>query len=114
MRASLGIAAVTALLLSPFAAQAADLSARPYYAPPYYAPPLPVRSPWSGFYVGGFVGASIGQQKLDEHGANQFFATTGTGQLIGSIDGGRHFFGNVFNPSAGTLLTSPFEVSNFP
>jgi outer membrane immunogenic protein len=79
MRASLGIAAVTVLLLSPFAAQAADLSARPYYAPPYYAPPLPVRSPWSGFYVGGFVGASIGQQKLDEHGANQFFATTGTG-----------------------------------
>jgi outer membrane immunogenic protein len=27
----------------------------------------------------GFVGATIGQQKLDEHGANQFFATTGTG-----------------------------------
>src|SRR5260370_21231920 len=79
MRASLGIAAVKVLRLSPFAAQAADLSARPYYAPPYYAPPLPVRSPWSGFYVGGFVGASIGQQKLDEHGANQFFATTGTG-----------------------------------
>ncbi len=79
MRASLGIAAVTVLLLSPFAAQAADLSARPYYAPPYYAPPLPVRAPWSGFYVGGFVGASIGHQKLDEHGANQFFATTGTG-----------------------------------
>lgn len=78
MRASLGIAAVAVLVLSPFAAQAADLSARPYYAPPY-ARPLPVRSPWSGFYVGGFVGASIGQQKLDEHGANQFFATTGTG-----------------------------------
>ena len=79
MRASLGIAAVAVLVLSPFAAQAADLSARPYYAPPYYAPPLPVRAPWSGFYVGGFVGASIGHQKLDEHGANQFFATTGTG-----------------------------------
>src|SRR5713226_3515346 len=79
MRASLGIAAVTVLLLSPFAAQAADLSARPYYAPPYYAPPLPVRAPWSGFYVGGLVGATIGHQKLDEHGANQFFATTGTG-----------------------------------
>jgi outer membrane immunogenic protein len=78
MRASLGIAAVALLVLSPFAAQAADLSARPYYAPPY-ARPLPVRSPWSGFYVGGFVGATIGQQKLDEHGANQFFATTGTG-----------------------------------
>jgi outer membrane immunogenic protein len=78
MRTSLGIAAVAVLVLSPFAAQAADLSARPYYAP-RYAPPLPVRSPWSGFYVGGFVGASIGQQKLGEHGANQFFATTGTG-----------------------------------
>lgn len=78
MRASWGIAAVAVLVLSPFAAQAADLSARPYYAPPY-ARPLPVRSPWSGFYVGGFVGATIGQQKLDEHGANQFFATTGTG-----------------------------------
>src|SRR5260370_12540405 len=76
MRASLGIAAVTVLLLSPFAAQAADLSARPYYAPPYYAPPLPVRSPWSGFYVGGCVGASLRQQKLGAHRANQFLSTT--------------------------------------
>jgi outer membrane immunogenic protein len=78
MRASLGIAALAVLLLSPFPAQAADLYARPSYAPPY-ARPLPVRSPWSGFYVGGFLGASIGEQKLDEHGANQFFATTGIG-----------------------------------
>jgi outer membrane immunogenic protein len=83
MRASLGIAAVAVLVLSPFAARAADLSARPHYAPPYYAPP-PVRSPWSGFYVGGFVGGSIGHQKLDEHGANQFFATTGIGSTLTS------------------------------
>lgn len=73
----MGIAAVAVLMLLPVAAQAADLSGRPYYAP--YAPPVPVRSPWNGFYVGGLVGAAIGHQKLDEHGANQFFATTGTG-----------------------------------
>src|ERR1700682_3246153 len=78
MRPSLGIAALTVLLLSP-CAEAADLSVRADYAPPYYFPRVPVRSPWSGFYVGGFVGATIGEQKLDEHGANQFFATTGTG-----------------------------------
>jgi outer membrane immunogenic protein len=78
MRASPAIAAL-ALLLSPLAAQAADLYGRPAYPPqpPYYAPaPRPI---WTGFYVGGFLGGSIGDQKLAEHGANQFFATTGTG-----------------------------------
>lgn len=80
MRASLGIPATALALLAPFCAQAADLYGRRAYAPPpYYAPAVPARSPWSGFYVGGFVGATIGHQKLDEHGANQFFATTGAG-----------------------------------
>src|ERR1051326_6374867 len=78
MRASSGIAALT-LLLPPCWAQAADLYARPSYGPPPYAQPLAVRSPWSGFYLGGLLGASIGEQKLDQHGANQFFAATGTG-----------------------------------
>src|SRR5262249_42953455 len=77
MRTSSGIAALTMLLLSPAAARAADVSARPYYAP--YSSPIPVRSPWNGFYVGGLFGATLGHQQLVEHGANQFFATTGTG-----------------------------------
>jgi outer membrane immunogenic protein len=80
MRGSLPAAAFAVPLSLPFCVQAADLYGRPAYPPsPYYAPALPARSPWNGFYVGGFLGASIGQQKLDEHGANQFFATTGTG-----------------------------------
>ena len=79
MRASLGIVAVAVLLISPLTAQAADLYGRPASAPPPYATPYPVRSPWSGFYLGGFIGATIGHQKFDEHGANQFFAVTGTG-----------------------------------
>jgi outer membrane immunogenic protein len=77
MRTSLSIAAIAVPLLSSVAAQAADLSARPYYAP--YASPIPIRSPWNGFYVGGLFGLTLGHQKLDEHGADQFFATTGTG-----------------------------------
>ena len=79
MRArSRAVAALCLLLGSAFSVDAADLYARPY-APPLYAQPVPVRSPWSGFYVGGFLGGSIGQQKFAEHGAHQFFAPSGTG-----------------------------------
>src|SRR6202795_689490 len=45
MRASLGIAAVAVLVLSPFAAQAADLSALPNFGPPFYALLSPVPPP---------------------------------------------------------------------
>lgn len=78
MRAGLRLASLFCLLGSSVSAYAADLYTRPAYPPPYVQP-LPVRSPWSGFYVGGLLGASIGDQKLAEHGANQFFASSGTG-----------------------------------
>src|SRR6266508_1239095 len=76
MRASLGVAAAAVALTWPVAAKAADLWTRPAYAPVPYAP---VVSPWTGFYVGGFIGGTISDQKLDEHGADQFFAATGAG-----------------------------------
>ena len=69
MRASLGVAAIAVISTWPVAAEAADLWTRPAYPPAPYAP---VVSPWTGFYVGGFVGGTISDQKLDEHGANQF------------------------------------------
>jgi hypothetical protein len=54
------------------------------------------------------------QARVQFGNGDDVFATTGTGQLTGSVDGGRRFFGNVFNPSAGTVFVSPFTVSNFP
>jgi outer membrane immunogenic protein len=76
MRASLGVAAIAVISTWPVAAEAADLWTRPAYPPAPYAP---VVSPWTGFYVGGFVGGTISDQKLDEHGADQFFAAAGAG-----------------------------------
>jgi outer membrane immunogenic protein len=68
--------AVVLLSMSATAAGAADLPVEPSLAP---QPPPPFASPWTGVYVGGFVGATVARQSLDEHGANQFFALTGAG-----------------------------------
>lgn len=42
------------------------------------------------------------------------FATTGTGRLTGTIDGGGRLFGNTFEPSAGTTIIPNFTLTNFP
>jgi len=58
--------ATTALVvLAATSAGAADMYARPAYAPP--PPPLPVYS-WTGLYFGGNVGYSWGQSKNDRTG----------------------------------------------
>ena len=59
--------ATTALVvLAATSAGAADMYARPAYAPP--PPPLPVYS-WTGLYFGGNVGYSWGQAKSDRTGS---------------------------------------------
>ena len=42
------------------------------------------------------------------------FATTGTGRLTGTIDGGGRLFGNLFEPSDGTTIIPNFTLMNFP
>jgi outer membrane immunogenic protein len=62
--------------MSATAAGAADLPVGPALGP---QPPPLFASPWTGVYVGGFVGGTVAKQSLDEHGAHQFFALTGAG-----------------------------------
>jgi outer membrane immunogenic protein len=70
------------LITSVIAAVAADLPAAPLVAPT----PPPV-SPWNALYVGGFIGASVSKQTLNESGANQFFAQRGAGTAVLSLPG---------------------------
>jgi len=59
------LAGVSILALSVGAANAADLGAKPLYKAP---PPVPVVAPisWTGFYIGGHLGAGWGTNEWDD------------------------------------------------
>ena len=74
--------AMLALLVgAPFAAQAADLP-RPAPAPPPYIPPPPVFS-WTGFYIGGNLGAGWGRGEINDTLFGVNFATSNNASFIG-------------------------------
>jgi outer membrane immunogenic protein len=79
-------AAIAALLMAPFAAQAADLP-QPYKAAPGYVAPLYAN--WSGFYVG--VNAGYGFGKSDWTAAGGFSASTSPKGFLAGLTLGYNF-----------------------
>ncbi len=79
------IAALSALLVTPMAANAADVRARP--AP--YAPPPPVYAPppfsWTGFYLGGNIGGAWAHRDVTD---TFFLGDFGNGNNNGVFIGG--------------------------
>jgi outer membrane immunogenic protein len=88
------VAGAVALLAIPLAAQAADLPpAAPAYVPtPVYKAPPPVRSNWTGFYIGGHIGedftrnASAAVDPADPATATHFGGDLTNGFVTRSFD----------------------------
>jgi outer membrane immunogenic protein len=85
------IAAMSALAVSSIAASAADLG-RPYPAPEQPLLPAPVGTTWSGFYIGGNLGAAFDPNDLsikdlsEEQDLSLKFSKDT--ELIGGVHGG--------------------------
>jgi outer membrane immunogenic protein len=121
MRKALCFVALTSSLVGmPVVAMSADLPARPVYK----APPAPVAPPfsWTGFYIGGNIGAGWNQGNLNDSfglfsgGANNNATFLGGGQVganyqinnfVFGVEGDFDWLANNNNSGNGTTIITP-------